>query len=192
MPTDKFNIMVIGDEEVGKTTILERYFNKKFNSERKKTIGLEYFLKTYTDPKTKNIYNIKFWDTAGQEKFHSVTKNYFQRADGMIITIAINKRSSFINLKKWINSVVDSGKADLPIIILVNKYDLESEREIENSEIEKFCSEESVKYFFTSAKDGLNIDESFDSILQDVIKSHKEHEVIELEEGKSNSEPCKC
>ena len=172
-PVDKFNIMVIGDEKVGKTTVLERYFNRKFNSERKKTIGVEYYLKSYTHPDTKSLYNLKFWDTAGQEKFHSITKNYYQRAHGMLITMAINIRSSFSNLKMWINSIYDgSSTSDLPIVVLCNKCDLEDEREVSNSEIEKFCQEEKLKVFFTSAKNGLNIDEAFEHIINQVIKKN--------------------
>lgn len=170
---DKFNIMVIGDEEVGKTTILERYFNRKFNSERKKTIGVEYYLKPYTHSQTNLNYNIKFWDTAGQERFQSVTKNYYQRAHGMIITMAINKRSSFTNLKMWINSIREgTSSTEIPLIVVCNKCDLEEEREVENSEIEKFCQEENIKTFFTSAKNGKNIDESFDSIINLVVKKN--------------------
>jgi small GTP-binding protein len=170
---DKFNIMVIGDEEVGKTTILERYFNRKFNSERKKTIGVEYYLKNYTKQETGLVYNLKFWDTAGQEKFHSITKNYYQRAHGMLITMAINKRSSFSNLKMWINSIVEgSSSNDLPLVVLCNKCDLEEEREVENSEIERFCQDEKLTFFFTSAKNGKNIDNAFEYITNEVIKKN--------------------
>lgn len=169
---DKFNLMVIGDEEVGKTTILERYFNRKFNSERKKTIGVEYYLKNYTDPNSDLTYSIKFWDTAGQEKFRSVTKHYYQRAHGMLITMAINKRSSFTNLKMWINSIMENSSADMPLVILCNKYDLEESREVDNSDIENFCKDEKLKFFFTSAKNGLNIDEAFDYIITSVVKKN--------------------
>ena len=170
---DKFNIMVIGDEKVGKTTVLERHFNRKFNSERKKTIGVEYFNKEYTDEKSKLVYSLKFWDTAGQEKFRSVTKNYYQRAHGMIITMAIDNRSSFSNLKMWVNSVFEnSGNSKMPLVILCNKIDLEDEREVKNSEVEELCNDESLKlkYFFTSAKTGANIDEAIEYIIKEVIR----------------------
>lgn len=194
---DKLNIMVIGDEEVGKTTILERYFHRKFNSERKKTIGVEYFSKTHRDSNSNISYNIKFWDTAGQERFHSITKNYFKRAQGMIITLAINKKSSFLNLKMWINSIIDgSSTTEIPIVVLCNKCDLEEEREVQNSEIEKFCKEEKLRFFYTSAKNGNNIDEAFEHILKEVVKKNIENSVndksvfIDDKKEKSNKKCC--
>lgn len=184
--TDKFNIMVIGDEEVGKTTVLERYFNRKFNSERKKTIGVEYYVKDHKDEKSGLCYNLKFWDTAGQEKFRSVTKHYYQRAHGMLITMAINKRSSFTNLKMWINSIIENSNSKIPLVVVCNKCDLENEREVQNLEIERFCHEEKLKVYFTSALNGLNIDEAFDYIISEVIKENQfkgKEEKVELNEG---------
>lgn len=173
---DKFNIMVIGDEKVGKTTILERYFNRKFNSERKKTIGVEYYNKNYTFDKNKKTYSLKFWDTAGQEKFRSVAKNYYQRAHGMIITMAVDNRSSFNNLKMWVNSVHENSKnSNMPLVILSNKIDLPDEdKEVKKQEVEDSCNEEDfkIKYFFTSAKSGEHIDEAFDYIIKSVIKAN--------------------
>ncbi len=195
--SDKFNIMVIGDEEVGKTTILERYFNRKFNSERKKTIGVEYYLKNYTEPISKELYSFKFWDTAGQEKFQAITKNYFQRANAMVIVIAINKRSSFSNLKKWIVSIADSGTTDIPLVVFCNKFDLETEREVDNIEIDQFCNNENLKFYYTSAKNGYNIDEAFDYIINEVIKisnrrsSIKSNIIIE-EDSSSSCKSCNC
>ena len=92
---DKFNLMVIGDEEVGKTTILERYFNRKFNSERKKTIGVEYYLKNYTDPNSDLTYSIKFWDTAGQESFRSIVRSFYRNSASIFLVYSIVDRESF-------------------------------------------------------------------------------------------------
>lgn len=197
-PVDKYNIMVIGDENVGKTTILERYFNRKFNSERKKTIGVEYYLKSYTQKEKNLLYNLKFWDTAGQEKFQSVTRNYYQRSHGMLITMAINIRSSFSNLKMWINSIYDgSSLSDLPIVVICNKCDLEDQRQVSNNEIEKFCKEEKLKVFFTSAKNGSNIDEAFDYIINKVIdknssNSNSKKSRFELKDDLSDKSTSNC
>lgn len=189
---DKFNIMVIGDEKVGKTTILERFFNRKFNAERKKTIGVEYYNKEYIDQKSKLTYSLKFWDTAGQERFRSVTKNYYQRAHGMLIVISVDYRTSFDNLKMWVNSVFEnSGNSQMPIVVVCNKIDLEDEREIQNSEVEKLCNDESInlKVFFTSAKSGTNIDTCFNYIIESVIKSNSEEKsTITLRESVNGNE----
>ena len=192
---DKFNIMVIGDEKVGKTTLLERYFKGKFNSERKKTVGVEYYHKDYTNNK-KETYNIKFWDTAGQEKFRSVTKNYYQRAHGMIITMSVDYKTSFDNLLMWINSVKEnSGNENLPIVICCNKIDLpEEEREVDLNEVSKVCTEEhkNIKMFFTSAKNGNNINESFEYIIEKVIKENTVNNDKNLDLNGDTQKPSRC
>ena len=193
--SDKFNIMVIGDEKVGKTTVLERYFKGKFNSERKKTVGVEYYNKDYTTDK-KETYSIKFWDTAGQEKFRSVTKNYYQRAHGMILTMSVDYKTSFENLLMWINSVKEnSGNENLPIVICCNKVDLpEEEREVNLSDVSKVCNEEhkNIKLFFTSAKNGNNINEAFEYIIEKVIKENRTNndQNIDLNGNKERSKGC--
>lgn len=192
---DKFNIMVIGDEKVGKTTLLERYFKGKFNSERKKTVGVEYYHKDYTNNK-KETYNIKFWDTAGQEKFRSVTKNYYQRAHGMIITMSVDYKTSFDNLLMWINSVKEnSGNENLPIVICCNKIDLpEEEREVDLNEVSKVCTEEhkNIKMFFTSAKNGNNINESFEYIIEKVIKENTVNNDKNVDLNSDTQKPSRC
>ncbi len=192
---DKFNIMVIGDEKVGKTTLLERYFKGKFNSERKKTVGVEYYHKDYTNNK-KETYNIKFWDTAGQEKFRSVTKNYYQRAHGMIITMSVDYKTSFDNLLMWINSVKEnSGNENLPIVICCNKIDLpEEEREVDLNEVSKVCTEEhkNIKMFFTSAKNGNNINESFEYIIEKVIKENTVNNDKNIDLNGDTQKPSRC
>lgn len=183
---EKLSIMIIGDEEVGKTTILERYLKGSFTSERKKTIGVEKYPLSYKDNDTNKSYLINFWDTAGQERFHTITKNYYQRANGMVITMAINKRNSFSNLKMWINSITENNSKKLPIVILCNKFDLESERQISNQEIEQFCNSENKKMYFTSAKTGFNIEPAFNFIINETVKtfeidSNNKTNIINLE-----------
>ena len=170
---DKYNIMIIGDEKVGKTTVLERYFNRKFMSERKKTIGLEFYCSDYIDSKTKLQYKLKFWDTAGQEKFRSVTKNYYQRAHGMMITMAVDNRPSFDNLKMWVNNVFENAtNKNMPLVIICNKCDLEEDKKVvKEHEVTNLCKEEiNLRVFFTSAKNGTNIDEVFNYITEEVVK----------------------
>jgi small GTP-binding protein len=167
---DKFNIMIIGDERVGKTAILERYLNKKFLSERKQTIGIEHYDKivTYDD----KDYLYKVWDTAGQEKFRVMARNYYQKAHGMILTCAINNRSSFENLRVWINALKDNVGLDrIQLIVIANKCDLDNERCVSTEEIQQKANELGVEYYETSAKSGKGIDEAFDTIFRKVFLS---------------------
>ena len=190
--SNRFDIMIIGDEKVGKTTILERYFKREFNSERKKTIGIEKYPKKYTDPISLKTFDVVIWDTAGQERFKSVTKNYYRKADAMIITMAITNKSSFSNIKMWINSITENTTKPIPLVVFCNKYDLEDEREVSNYDIERFCSEENLKFFYTSAKDGHNIDTGFEYIFKEVCKAEKKKILVDLSISGDDDSKSKC
>jgi len=167
---DKFNIIIVGDGAVGKSSLLHRYFTESFKSNRKQTLGVECFDKKIK--KNDKNYLIKFWDTAGQEKFAVVSKNYYRVAHGIIISSSINDRDSFINLKKWFKSIKENNTNDnLQIIIVATKCDLEGERKVQKEEFEKLADEIKVKYFETSAKEDINISTAFDYLVNQVIES---------------------
>ena len=167
---DKFNVMIIGDEKVGKTAILERFLKKTFLSERKQTIGIEHYDKVIKQDNRDFLF--KVWDTAGQEKFRVMSRSYYQKAHGMILTCAINNRDSFNNIRVWLNSIKESvGVENIQLIIIANKCDLDEERVITEDEIKEKADELGIQYFETSAKSGKNVDEAFDAIFKNVYKS---------------------
>jgi small GTP-binding protein len=110
------------------------------------------------------------WDTAGQEKFAVMAKSYYKRAHGMIIACAINNRSSFENLRTWLNSVKENAESEIQIILLANKCDLEEEREVKKEEIKSKADDLGIEFFETSAKTNTGIDEAFDKVIQKVFK----------------------
>lgn len=117
-------------------------------------------------------FQVKIWDTAGQEKFSVMAKSYYQRAHGIIITCAINNRNSFNNLKNWLHSIKENTNSEsIQLIIIANKLDLENEREVKTEEIAQKAKELNIEYFETSAKENFNIDEAFDTIIDKVFKN---------------------
>jgi small GTP-binding protein len=164
---DKFNIMIIGDEKVGKTAIFERYLKKTFLGVRKQTIGIEYYDKLINfDDKN---YLFKVWDTAGQEKFRVMARSYYQKAHGMILTCSLDNRESFENLKIWLITLKECvGLEEIQLIILANKCDLDEERQVSEEEIKTRAKELGIEYFETSAKTGQNIDLAFQTIFKKV------------------------
>jgi len=144
--------------------------------------GVECFEKTIEiDNK---LILIKIWDTAGQEKFATITKSYYQRAHGIIVTCALNNRKSFVNLKNWLYSIKDNNTNDnLPILIVVNKCDLEETREIRKDEVQCLAKEWNADFFETSAKDGINVDEAFDYIINKIYNTtYKKSEGFKIDE----------
>jgi len=167
---DKFNVMIIGDEKVGKTAILERFLKKTFLSERKQTIGIEHYDKIVKEENKDFLF--KVWDTAGQEKFRVMSRSYYQKAHGMILACAINNRESFYNIRTWLNNIEESvGVDQIQLVIISNKCDLNEEREVSYEEIKKKADELGIEFFETSAKLGQGVDEAFDCIFKKVYKS---------------------
>jgi small GTP-binding protein len=139
-------------------------------------------------------FQIKIWDTAGQEKFAVMAKSYYQRAHGIILACSINNRNTFYNLKNWLNSIKDNANmGEIKIIIIANKSDLVEEREVSTDEIAKKAKELDVEYFETSAKDNSNIENAFNTIIDKVVKTvYKKSRTFSLGSGKADGKGKRC
>ena len=160
-------ILLIGDVDVGKTSILTRYFNNNFSEVTESTIGIEVKTKIF---KRDNL-NIKLqiWDTSGQERFKSITQNYFRDADGLLYVFDVTNENSFKSIENWLKMSNDNNNKDFIKILIGNKTDLEG-RSITKEEMEKFKNENSMdKLFEISAKDNKNISEMFEIIVDLLI-----------------------
>jgi GTPase SAR1 family protein len=118
-----------------------------------------------------------------------MAKNYYQRAHGIILTFALDKRSSFNNLKNWLNAIRDNTTQEIPLIIMANKKDLVDTREVPEEEIIEKAKELNVLYFESSAKENIMIDEAFDKIIKMVYDSVyvSKTKGFDLDEKKRNS-----
>ena len=152
-----FKILLLGDSEVGKTSIILRFCEDKFEESSITTIGLDTktkFLKV-NDKKIQLI----IWDSAGQERFKSIAKNSYKGAHGIILVYAINKYKSFKAIKEWINNIkegIDITKVGL--IIVGNKNDLPQEqRDIEEDLVNELRTNEKIEIIESSAKLNINV-----------------------------------
>jgi len=128
-----------------------------------------------------------------------MAKNYYQRAHGIVLTFALDKRSSFSNLKNWLNAIKDNTKQEIPIIIMANKKDLVETREVLQDEIIEKAQELNVQYFESSAKENIMIDEAFDTIIKKVFENIYQSKLkgFDLDHKKriskvSNDSNCQC
>ena len=134
---------------------------------------------------------VKLWDTAGQETYHSLIKNYYRKSDGIIIVFDICNKDSFDKISYWVKSINDNAdsRKDIKRIIVGNKIDLAEERKITKEEAEKMASAYSVKYFEASAKDNIGVNDFILSIVTDIIKEReKEKEKKDVEGSNDNIE----
>ena len=167
-------ILLCGDSSVGKTTLLLRYVDDKFTETHMTTIGVENKDKLI-NIKGKEI-NLQIWDTSGQERFQSITKNFFRNADGIIFVFDITKEDSFEHIKNWLTNSEDCKK-DFKKILVGNKLDLEEEREVNKERMEKFAEKSNMKCFEISAKRGVNVELIFREIAELILANKTDEEI---------------
>ena len=186
---EKVQLLIIGDMTVGKTSILTRFTENKFSQNYLATVGLDFFTKDVDFKNLNRRVRIKIWDSAGQERFRSLTQSFFRNANGIIIVYDISNIESFENLKYWIQSInTQLGQNEINTIVIGNKLDLK--REVKKEDAENFCKEKGFKYFEVSAKNGNGIQEAINYLVELVIKSNsknnKQNDTMKLEKNKSN------
>ena len=162
----KIKIILAGDTGVGKTTILNQYFNNIFSDKTLTTLGSEY--------KTKEIeikgekIKLEIWDTPGQIRLRGITKNFIQNSDIGIMVCDITNKKSFINLKDWystFDNVININ--DIVIGIAANKSDLIEKEQVNFIDINNFANSINSKAFSTSGKDHQCIEDMINILTQD-------------------------
>ena len=162
-----FKILIVGDSNVGKTSLLLKYVDDIFQETHLATIGVEFKLKEITlDNK---IYKLNIWDTAGQERFKSITKSFFKAADGIVFVYDITKKATFDNLKNWINDA-ESKTTNFKSIVVGNKIDLENNREVDYNLGKNFCEKKNCPFLETSAKINMRVEDIFLTLVKDILK----------------------
>ena len=168
-----YKILLLGDSTVGKTCFLLRYTDDTFLDLHMATIGLDYRLKTMILDDHK-IVKVQLWDTAGQDKFRAITKNYYKGARGIILIYDVTNVKSFDNITKWINEIKEEISEKVTIVLIGNKIDNEGERKITKEQGEKLAGEYNVAFFETSAKEGKGINESVFYLVQKIVETDPE------------------
>ena len=170
--SDFINIITLGESSVGKSSIINRYVENNFDYNFVSTLGVD-FRKKIININGENI-RLKIWDTAGQEKFRSIQKQYYRNSDGILLVFDVTKFDTFNVLEEWINSIKNQTSNDIIVVLVGNKIDLNN-KVISDDEIKNFANDNKFKYFLTSAATGKNINEVFDYIVKEIynIKSKK-------------------
>ena len=166
---DTLKIVILGEGRVGKTSILSKYFYKKFNEGEKSTINPAFYEKDVSY-KGKNVH-LKFWDTAGQEQFNAISTMYYQGAVGALLVYDVSIFETFEKVKTWVNTLQEAVGKDIIFVIAGNKFDLmdKTKMEQQKQKVDSYCAKEHCKHFYTSAKTGFNLDDTFDSLINTVL-----------------------
>ena len=166
--TMKFKTVIIGEAGVGKTSIVQQFVNKCFQEKYVETIGVEFFTKTFKI--NDKIIKAEIWDTAGSERFASITKNYYRGADGALIVYDISNKTTFDNVENWFNELKNACKEEAFIILIGNKNDLENQRQVSNNLLINLGKNLGIAVMETSAKDDYNINESFYLLIKEIYR----------------------
>mmetsp|Transcript_13265 Transcript_13265/g.24903 ORF Transcript_13265/g.24903 Transcript_13265/m.24903 type:complete len:232 (+) Transcript_13265:234-929(+) len=165
-------IVILGDSGVGKTSLMNRYSTGKFTGQYKATIGADFLSKdnvVVTDHfGQRYLVTLQIWDTAGQERFARVLlPTYFRKAKGVILVFDITNAKSFESLsERWMAQLNDHASADdLAKLLVGNKSDLETSREVTRDKVDQFCQEYGMEFLETSAKSGENVLQAFEKLI---------------------------
>ena len=164
-------LMLLGDGQVGKTSLILRLTGNEFNDSQLTTVGKE----SYIQQVNLHGYDLKMkiWDTAGQERFKSMSVQVIKNSDAVILVYAIDDRNTFNALDQWLNKLNDTiDISKKPIMIIGNKSDVENEkRMVTYDEGKKYADEKGYHFYETSAKNNINIKEAFDDIFEQLYKA---------------------
>lgn len=151
----KYKLVFIGDQAVGKTSIISSFMYGSFETHYASTIGIDFVSKSV--PVDDGTVRLQLWDTAGQERFRSLIPSYIRDSHVAVVVFDLTSRASFDSTKRWIADVRAQRGNDVIIVLVGNKTDLADQREVSSAEVEARASEEDIMFIETSAKDNSNI-----------------------------------
>ncbi len=168
-----FKICIMGDSNVGKSQLLQHCIEGRFDEDLEHTVGTDYWVKQFNfQSQDKNLdINLIFWDFGGLKQFSGAKmRENLDKTDGVFIVGDITQTKSFDRIEKyWLPEMRKHLNINIPIILLANKADLKPK--IEKKEIKSIAKAFGIdKVFWTSAKNGLNVEEAFKSILFPIIE----------------------
>ena len=163
-----FKILLIGDLGVGKSCVILRYVEGDFPGNIMSSIGVDF--KTKQIELDDHSIKMQIWDTAGHEKFRTITTSYYKSAQAIIILYDITQKSSFDHIRNWITEIDKFGKQGVLKVIVGNKLDLENNRKISKEDAENLALKYGVKLWEVSAKDNTNIEEMFVDTIKTLLE----------------------
>ena len=196
-------VVLVGDSGVGKTCIIQRYVNNKYTENQETTISASYTYKQLEYKEFNKSISFDIWDTAGQELYRALSKNFYLNATIGILVYDIRRRESFESIKDyWYEQLKSSGEENIIFGVAGNKCDLFQEEKVSEEEAKKFAKSIGAIFHLTSCKESIGIDELFqecgkkylqDNNLVKIEKAKNDNIVLDKTEAKEkNNKKKKC
>lgn len=166
-------LMLIGDSGVGKSSLLLRFSDDSFDMNCTPTIGIDFKLRTIELDQKK--IKLQLLDTAGQERFKTITTAHYRNAMGILLVYDITNEQSFKNIEEWLKNIEKHTSQPVNKILIGNKTDLSAQRKVSTEEGKKLAERLKMDFFETSAKDKSMVDDSFFALTRDIKKRLGEH-----------------
>lgn len=154
-----FNFIIIGDSGVGKSCLLLRFADNTYFETHIATIGCDFKIRTVDIDGDR--CKLHLWDTAGQDRFKTITTNYYRGAHGVILVYDVCNPDSFEHLNTWFGEVGQYGREDAVKLLVGNKSDLTAKRMVTYDQAKEFADKMRVGYIETSAKAAVNVEQAF-------------------------------
>lgn len=161
-------LLLLGDSAVGKSSLLMRFSEERFDSNFVLTIGVDFKWKLVDRDGRK--LKIQIWDTAGQERFRTITPAYYRAAMGVVIIFDTTDRATFDHIEYWVQQLDQHGDAGVTKILVGNKMDLVDQRKVTKEEAQELADKFGMAFFEASAKSGENVEDAFLHISDLVVK----------------------
>lgn len=185
--TSSYKIVVVGTSSVGKSSIVQRLVQGTFSEDGSTTCGADFY--TYELPVNDEPVKLQIWDTAGQERFRSISKSYFRNSVGAILVYDITNMNSFDQLAEWLNDLQALCLPNAYILLVGNKVDLESQRQVGAQQVKEFGDRHKLEAIETSAMNGKNVKEAFARLAFEVVTRVKANQITPSPPAKSLPSP---
>ncbi|KAL8382599.1 hypothetical protein RB595_006397 [Gaeumannomyces hyphopodioides] len=198
-PLKKFKLVFLGEQSVGKTSLITRFMYDSFDNMYQATIGIDFLSKTmYLEDRT---VRLQLWDTAGQERFRSLIPSYIRDSSVAVVVYDISNAKSFQNTRKWIEDVRAERGNDVIIVLVGNKTDLNDKRQVTTQQGEDEAKKFNLMFVETSAKVGHNVKNLFKRIALALpgmegteAAQQATSQIIDIKSNNTQAanEPCAC
>ena len=185
----QFKVIMLGNISVGKTCLLSYFIDSTFKEIYSCTVGVDFKIKTVVlGPNLK--VDLQIWDTSGEERFRTITRQYYRDAAGIILVFDVTNEKSFNDIVQWLEDIYLVGRKTLNIILVGNKSDLHDERVVSYETANRFAKSKQIEYFESSAKIGFQVSEIYEKLSVNMVNTleidelnKQKHRVDEGREG---------
>eukprot|EP01022_Parablepharisma_sp_SALTPOND_P012851 TRINITY_DN1668_c0_g1_i7.p2 TRINITY_DN1668_c0_g1~~TRINITY_DN1668_c0_g1_i7.p2 ORF type:complete len:237 (-),score=31.23 TRINITY_DN1668_c0_g1_i7:1226-1849(-) len=174
-------IVLLGDSHVGKTSIVQRYIHDRFG-ETAPTVGATYSSKYAEFPNLQTAVKFNLWDTAGEEKFRSLGRIYYQDALAAVLVFDMTDKDSYENTQRWMEEIRQHRGDEIVIILVGNKTDLLEAQKVSIEQATEYANKEGIHFLNCSAKDGVGINPIFEKIAIELTSKKDDPKSVEKEE----------